>query len=141
MSDDTGQPTPEPSENPIGEVYEQLTVAERVVVAGAALVLVTWLFGQVLVNHYSVDDLAVPLALGVLAGIFSYFRGSGAGWHSLYPWIVAMAALAIAVLGVNRFLEDLRLTYLGGSAWLWQITYYLAAALLGYGGLVLLRER
>ena len=141
MTEPNPEPTGEPESNPIGEVFEQLTAAERFVGLGAALVLVSWLVGQILVNHYSVDDVAIPLAIGVLGGIFSFFKGRTVAWHSLYPWIVAVAAIAIAILGFNRFLEDLRFSYLGGSAWLWRTLYYAGAGFLGYGGVLLLNER
>jgi len=140
MTDPTPHP-PEPESNPVGEVLEQLTAAERSVGAGAVLVLIVWLFGQVIANHYTIDDVALPLAVGILGGIFSFFKAEKRAWHSLYPLVIALAALAIAILGLNRFLEDLRFTYLGSSAWVWRLGYYAAAAALGYGGLLLLRER
>ena len=136
------EPQPsEPKGTPVGAVFEQLTGAERAVVAGAVLVIVTWFFGQLLINDYSIDDLALPLSVGILGAVYSYFSGGTATWHSLYPWIVAVVALGIAILGLNRFFEDFRFTYLGGSAWLWRILYYAGAGLLGYGGVSLLSRR
>lgn len=141
MTDPTEPQTPEPEESPIGEVYEQLTAAERATAIGAGMVLVTWLVGQVLVHHYTIDDVALPIAAGILFGIYSFFKADRAAWHALYPWLIAVAALAVALLGLNRFLEDLRFSFPGATSWIWRITYYTASGLLAYGGTQLLRDR
>lgn len=141
MTDPTHGAAPEPEPNPVGAVYEQLTTAEKLTAIGALFVILTWLLGDLVINDYSTDDIALPLAIGIVGGIYSFFRGKQAGWHALYPWLIAMAALAIAILGFNRLLEDFRLTFLGGSAWLWRLTYYAGAGLLGTGGVMLLIDR
>ena len=138
MTEPTPEPAPEQQPSPIGEVVAQMTTAEKLVAGGALVVLLTWFFGDLLINHYSVDDVALPLSIGVIAGIYSYFRAGRSQWHSLYPWIVAAAAMGIAVLGLNTFFEGFRVTYTGGTATVWRLTYAAATVMLGWGGFAML---
>ena len=132
------QPKPEQQTNPIGEIVAQLTMAEKLVGGGALLLLLTWFFGELLLNDYGLDDIVLPLSVAILAGIYSYFRAGRSQWHSLYPWIVAAAALGVAIIGFDRFLEDFRVTGYSGSSGIWRIIYAAATVMLGWGGFAML---
>jgi hypothetical protein len=140
MTEETPGGPAEP--NPIGEVFEQLTGPERSIVIGAALIVpLAWLLGDLLVNEYDVVDLSWLLALGCAAGIYAFFTGQRAAWHALYPGIVAVAAVAVALLGVNAFFEDFRSYSQNDITWLFRLAHYAGAGLLGWGGVRLLRRR
>ncbi len=142
MTDPTPQPRPEEEPNPVGEVFEQLTTAERLVVVGAALVAgLSWLVGDVLFNEYQVAEVGWLLAVGTLVGVYSYFKAAQAPWHSLYPWIVAVAAIAVGLLGLQAFFEDFRAYSRNDITWLFRLGFYAGAGLMAAGGLQLVRTR
>ena len=138
MTEPEQEPKPEQQQNPIGDIVAQLTTAEKLVGGGAVLLIVTWFVGELLLNDYGLDDVVLPLAVAIVAGIYSYFRAGRSQWHSLYPWIVAAAALGIAIIGLDRFLEDFRVSGYSGTSGLWRITYVAATVMLGWGGFAML---
>ncbi len=81
------------------------------------------------------------LAVGTLAGIYSYFKAAQAPWHALYPSIVAVAAIAVGLLGVQALLEDFRAYSRNDITWLFRLGFYAGAGLMGAGGLQLVRTR
>lgn len=146
MADDRSgaapEPTPQPDSNPIGEVLEQITASERLVVIGAAVILFgAWFLGEVLFDETFVARVILLLTIGALVAVYFFYRGRSAEWHPFYPWLLGVIGVGVAVMGIIELLEDTRFTDVDGATWLFRIVFYVGAALMGVGGVQTLKSR
>ncbi|HEX9643450.1 MAG TPA: hypothetical protein VGC11_05580, partial [Acidimicrobiia bacterium] len=112
-----------------------MSATEKLIALGAALyVVIDAILGEMILDDYGVGSLDFILSLGVLLAILRHGRGRGR-WHEFYPWVVEVMAGAFAALGLWWFLDNLFDGFPGleGSAVFYEIIYWAAIVLMGYG--------
>lgn len=120
----------------------QFTFGEQMIAFGAAMVLVVnLLLGEILLGEYFVSEVAWLLAAAAITGIFFYYTGRQAPWHSFYPWFVEMASWAVAAIGVVTLFNWLFGHFSPNGASLFFMLVFLAASALFGTGAVFLRRQ
>jgi hypothetical protein len=112
-----------------------MSMAEKLIALGAALfVVIDGLLGEMILDDYGVTQLDFLLPLGALVAILRHGRGRGR-WHEFYPWVVEVMAGAFAALGLWYFIDVLIDGFPGleGAAVFYEIVYWAAIVLMGYG--------
>lgn len=124
------------------EVYSQLTQGERLVVIGAAIVLVfNLLVGDIVLNVYSLSNSTWLLPLGVILCVFFYYRGRQSAWHRYYPWMIEVAGWAMAAIGIVSLAGSIFGSFPSGSSVWFALGFYVAAGVMGTGAYMIHKDR
>ena len=116
-----------------------------------SILIVTWLFFGVLLGQFllgTASELTVLLSLGVLGVVYLQAKVTGETRISHDAtdrhrnWLMLLCG-AIAVLAIISAVELLRLAFNGQSneQWLTRLSYWIGAAIVGAGGILIWRER
>lgn len=146
MADDTGGTGPLPTgKGPDPEfqnVMFQLTAPERAIfLAGAAIVLVNLLIGDVILNDYGLSNSTWLISLATMGAIYFFYAGERRFWHDWYPWIAEMGAWAIGLIGVFNLIGSLTDGIPSSGATLFfQIVFWAAAGFAMFGAAQLRKQ-
>jgi hypothetical protein len=131
MTEDTGGGAAAAASGMLGN----LSTGEKLIGGGAAwLFVINYVIGSRIAWDYGASTTASMLALGILAAIYFNPRGGDAAWKGLYKTILVVAAWGIAVLAgldvLNGLIND---NFAGSSGRFYEVTYYVAAAVMAFG--------
>ena len=123
-------------------VVVQLTGAERALaLAGLIVILVVLLLGDVILNDYSISHSTWLIALAMLATIYFFYAGERSHWHDWYPWLAEIGGWALALNGIVDLLDRVfGSTSTSGATVIFQVAFYVAAALAGFGAFQIRRQ-
>jgi len=139
MSDGAGGtgPLPRgPGKDPeFQHVLVQWTGPERSIAMAASIILVVnLLIGDILLNDFSVSNSTWLISLAALSAMYFFYAGEQNPWHDFYPWLAEMAGWAIALIGGLHVIESIFDSFpSSGASLIFQIIFYGAAALAGFG--------
>jgi hypothetical protein len=139
MSDESGGTGPLPARRgkdpEFQHVLSQWTAPERSIAIAATIVLVGNLnIGDVFLNDYPLSNSTWLLSLAMLGAMYFFYAGERNPWHDFYPWMVEMAAWALALIGgldMIRSIFDSRTS--SGATLVFQIIFYVAAGFAAVG--------
>ena len=139
MSDDPVGTGPLPSgrgkDPEFQHVIVQWTGPERLIAIAASIILVVnLLIGDILLDDFSLSNSTWLIALAALAAMYFFYAGEQNPWHDFYPWLVEMAGWAIGLIGGVHVIGSIFDSFPNsGASLLFQIIFYVAAGLAGFG--------
>jgi hypothetical protein len=138
----SNEPESDDSESSQGDAVSNLTGAvddamsklgspgEKLVVLGAALMLLVDIFGDIVFQDYSFSSAAwVPAVLIVVAVVLHRFRN--AALPMSYAWLLAGLGFVAGIVAARELVDDVRYEYLerGGATIVFALVFYAAGAL------------
>lgn len=103
---------------------------ERLVVLGAALILLVDIFGDIVFRDYSFSSIAWVSAVLIVAAVVLH-RFRSAALPSNYTWLLVVLGFVAGIVAARELVDDLRIGYLdrGGATVFFALIFYAAGAL------------
>ncbi len=139
MPDESGGTGPLPSgqgkDPEFQHVVVQLTGPERLIAIAALIVIVlNLLIGDLILNDYPLSNSTWLISLAMLGAMYFFYAGERNPWHDFYPWMVEMGAWALAFIGGVDFIRSIfDDSTSSGTTLFFQIAFYVAAGVAGFG--------
>ena len=126
------------AQSAVSGTIAKLGPAEKLVVLGAAALLIVWVLFDLLIDEYSTGSLPFALALVVVGAAYSKHNG-GAGSGVRYTTILFVCGGLIGIFGVVDIIEEVRggIFDADGATVIGALAYYAAAIVTGVGALQL----